>query len=121
MAQRRSQTYWALPLSPFLQVMFLFTDAHVANEGFLELINNMLTSGMIPALYDDGEKDALVAGIREEVCPPPASLVHFSTHTSHQQVLACATCKKHYRICATSQICLPGNLLYITYSHAKDV
>lgn len=26
-------------------VMFLFTDAHVAEEGFLELINNMLTSG----------------------------------------------------------------------------
>lgn len=50
-----------------LQVMFLFTDAHVANESFLELINNMLTSGMIPALYDDGEKDALIAGIREEV------------------------------------------------------
>ena len=47
--------------------MFLFTDAHVANESFLELINNMLTSGMIPALYDDGEKDALIAGIREEV------------------------------------------------------
>jgi hypothetical protein len=33
--------------------MFLFTDAHVADEGFLELVNNMLTSGMVPALYDD--------------------------------------------------------------------
>lgn len=50
-----------------LQVMFLFTDAHVANESFLELINNMLTSGMIPALYDDGEKEGLISGIREEV------------------------------------------------------
>ena len=40
--------------------MFLFTDAHVADEGFLELINNMLTSGMVPALYDDSEKDGLV-------------------------------------------------------------
>ena len=47
--------------------MFLFTDAHVANESFLELINNMLTSGMIPALYDDGEKESLISGIREEV------------------------------------------------------
>ena len=47
--------------------MFLFTDAHVANESFLELINNMLTSGMIPALYDDGEKEGLISGIREEV------------------------------------------------------
>lgn len=42
------------------KVMFLFTDAHVADEGFLELINNMLTSGMVPALYDDNEKDSLV-------------------------------------------------------------
>ncbi|DBA95316.1 TPA: Dynein heavy chain cytoplasmic [Trebouxia sp. C0006] len=48
------------------KVMFLFTDAHVANESFLELINNMLTSGMIPALYDDGEKESLISGIREE-------------------------------------------------------
>eukprot|EP00967_Tisochrysis_lutea_P095258 scaffold138813_cov19-Tisochrysis_lutea.AAC.1 len=42
------------------KVMFLFTDAHVADEGFLELINNMLTSGMVPALYDDSEKDGLI-------------------------------------------------------------
>lgn len=28
------------------KMIFLFTDAHVAEEGFLELINNMLTSGM---------------------------------------------------------------------------
>lgn len=26
-------------------MIFLFTDGHVAEEGFLELINNMLTSG----------------------------------------------------------------------------
>merc|ERR1719409_837121 len=26
------------------KVMFLFTDNHVADEGFLELVNNMLTS-----------------------------------------------------------------------------
>jgi dynein heavy chain len=36
---------------------FLFTDAHVIEEGFLELINNMLTIGMVPALFDeDGKK-----------------------------------------------------------------
>lgn len=28
------------------KMIFLFTDAHVAEEGFLELINNMLTSGV---------------------------------------------------------------------------
>ena len=32
-------------------VAFFFSDAHVAEEGFLELVNNMLTSGMVPALY----------------------------------------------------------------------
>ena len=47
--------------------MFLFTDAHVADEGFLELVNNMLTSGMVPALYDNAEKDGLTAGVAEEV------------------------------------------------------
>ena len=47
-------------------VMFLFTDAHVADESFLELVNNMLTSGMVPALYTEDEKDKLVDNIREE-------------------------------------------------------
>ncbi len=50
------------------RIMFLFTDAHVADEGFLELINNMLTSGMVPALYDGGEKDGLISSVRAEVC-----------------------------------------------------
>ena len=49
------------------RVMFLFTDSHVAHEGFLELINNMLTSGMVPALYAEDEKDALVGAVRDEV------------------------------------------------------
>jgi dynein heavy chain len=31
-------------------VLFLFTDAHVIEEGFLELVNNLLTIGMVPAL-----------------------------------------------------------------------
>lgn len=36
---------------------FLFTDAHVLEPGFMELINNMLTVGMVPALFDeDGKK-----------------------------------------------------------------
>ena len=48
-------------------MVFLFTDAHVADEGFLELINNMLTTGMVPALYDDGEKDACINSVRDEV------------------------------------------------------
>ncbi|XP_073386148.1 dynein-1-alpha heavy chain, flagellar inner arm I1 complex isoform X3 [Physcomitrium patens] len=46
-------------------VVFLFTDAHVASEGFLELINNMLTSGMVPALFKEEEKDGIINQVRE--------------------------------------------------------
>ncbi|XP_074410515.1 dynein axonemal heavy chain 10 isoform X7 [Zonotrichia albicollis] len=47
-------------------VVFLFTDGHVAEESFLELINNMLTSGMVPALYADDEKDTILTQIGDE-------------------------------------------------------
>ncbi|XP_058707745.1 dynein axonemal heavy chain 10 [Poecile atricapillus] len=47
-------------------VVFLFTDGHVAEESFLELINNMLTSGMVPALFADDEKDSILTQIGEE-------------------------------------------------------
>ena len=48
-------------------VTFLFTDAHVVEEGFLELINNILTTGMVPALYESDERDALINSVRKEV------------------------------------------------------
>ena len=48
------------------KMVFLFTDQHVVEEGFLELINNMLTSGMVPALYADDEKESIVGTVREE-------------------------------------------------------
>ncbi|KAM5191717.1 dynein axonemal heavy chain 10 [Mantella aurantiaca] len=48
------------------KMIFLFTDAHVAEEGFLELINNMLTSGMVPALFPDEEKESVLSQIRDE-------------------------------------------------------
>ena len=47
-------------------VAFFFSDAHVAEEGFLELINNMLTAGMVPALYEESEKDGIVGNVRDE-------------------------------------------------------
>ncbi|KAM4891097.1 dynein axonemal heavy chain 10 [Sylvia borin] len=47
-------------------IVFLFTDGHVAEESFLELINNMLTSGMVPALYADDEKESILTQIGEE-------------------------------------------------------
>ncbi len=39
---------------------FLFTDAHVVQEGFLEYVNNILTVGMVPALFADDEKEPLL-------------------------------------------------------------
>ena len=47
-------------------VAFFFSDAHVAEEGFLELVNNMLTAGMVPALYEESEKDGLISGVRDQ-------------------------------------------------------
>uniref|UniRef100_UPI00398F6830 dynein axonemal heavy chain 10 isoform X2 n=1 Tax=Pristiophorus japonicus TaxID=55135 RepID=UPI00398F6830 len=47
-------------------IVFLFTDAHVAEEGFLEMINNMLTSGIVPALFADEEKENILAQMRDE-------------------------------------------------------
>uniref|UniRef100_A0A8C2U8V4 Dynein axonemal heavy chain 10 n=1 Tax=Coturnix japonica TaxID=93934 RepID=A0A8C2U8V4_COTJA len=47
-------------------IVFLFTDGHVAEESFLELINNMLTSGMVPALFADDEKDSILNQIGDE-------------------------------------------------------
>ena len=42
------------------KMVFLFGDQHVMEEGFLELVNNMLTSGMVPALFADDEKEGIV-------------------------------------------------------------
>ncbi|KAL7986703.1 hypothetical protein Chor_012986 [Crotalus horridus] len=47
-------------------IVFLFTDVHVAEEGFLELINNMLTSGIVPALFADDERDNILSQITQE-------------------------------------------------------
>ncbi|XP_053136194.1 dynein axonemal heavy chain 10 [Hemicordylus capensis] len=47
-------------------MIFLFTDAHVAEEGFLELINNMLTSGIVPALFPDDEREGILSQITSE-------------------------------------------------------
>ncbi|NXE97067.1 DYH10 protein, partial [Menura novaehollandiae] len=47
-------------------MVFLFTDGHVAEESFLELINNMLTSGMVPALFADDERDSILSQVGEE-------------------------------------------------------
>lgn len=37
--------------------VFMITDSDVADEGFLELVNNILTIGMVPSLIPEEEKD----------------------------------------------------------------
>lgn len=49
------------------KVVFLFMDGHVKEEGFLELINNMLASGMVPALFPEEEKEPLYASVGGDV------------------------------------------------------
>ncbi|KAJ1617774.1 dynein heavy chain and region D6 of dynein motor-domain-containing protein [Pavlovales sp. CCMP2436] len=52
---------------PNKAVAFLFTDSHVAEEGFLELINNLLAAGIVPALYEEAERDGIINNVRDEV------------------------------------------------------
>ena len=47
--------------------VFLMTDAQVADEKFLVLINDLLASGEIPDLYADDEVEGIIAGVRNEV------------------------------------------------------
>nr|CCC47395.1 putative dynein heavy chain, fragment [Trypanosoma vivax Y486] len=49
------------------KVVFLFMDRHVKEEGFLELINNMLASGIVPALFTEEEKEPLYNSVLAEV------------------------------------------------------
>ncbi|EPY23032.1 hypothetical protein STCU_07926 [Strigomonas culicis] len=49
------------------KTVFLFTDGHVKEEGFLELINNMLASGMVPALFAEEEKEPLYNAVAADV------------------------------------------------------
>ncbi|PZC71734.1 hypothetical protein B5X24_HaOG212562 [Helicoverpa armigera] len=46
------------------KTVFLFTAAQILEEGFLEFINNILMIGMIPALFCDDEKDAIINAVR---------------------------------------------------------
>lgn len=48
-------------------IVFLMTDAQVAEERFLVLINDMLASGEIPDLFTDDEVENIVGTLRNEV------------------------------------------------------
>ncbi|KAA6400436.1 MAG: putative Dynein heavy chain [Streblomastix strix] len=48
------------------EVVFLFTDQHVVDASFLEYIKSILTSGMVPALYAEDEKDYIIRELSED-------------------------------------------------------
>jgi len=47
--------------------VFLMTDAQVADEKFLVLINDLLASGEIPDLFADDDVENIINGVRNEV------------------------------------------------------
>lgn len=49
-----------------LGIVFLMTDAQVANEQFLVLINDMLASGEVPDLFAEDEVENIIAGCWEK-------------------------------------------------------
>ncbi|MBZ3875864.1 Dynein heavy chain 11, axonemal [Sciurus carolinensis] len=50
-----------------MPTVFLLTDAHVLDESFLVLINDLLASGEISDLFSDEDADKIISGIRNEV------------------------------------------------------
>lgn len=47
------------------RIVFVFTSAHIIDENFLELVNNMLMTGLVPGLFNDEERDAIVTSCRD--------------------------------------------------------
>ncbi|XP_029686913.1 dynein axonemal heavy chain 9 isoform X2 [Takifugu rubripes] len=48
--------------------MFLMTDAQVADEKFLVLVNDLLASGEIPDMFPDEEVEHIIGSVMPEVC-----------------------------------------------------
>ena len=49
---------------PPLQVAFIFTDAEVREEAFLEYINQLLATGEVAGLFGRDEVDGIVNDVR---------------------------------------------------------
>ncbi|ESO12478.1 hypothetical protein HELRODRAFT_155577 [Helobdella robusta] len=50
-----------------LGMVLLMTDAHIIDERFLVLINDLLASGEIPDLFTEDDLDIIVTGVRNDV------------------------------------------------------
>lgn len=48
-------------------MVFLLTDAQIADERFLVLVNDLLASGEIPDLFTDDEVESICSGVKNEV------------------------------------------------------
>ncbi|XP_076299453.1 dynein axonemal heavy chain 10-like [Lasioglossum baleicum] len=48
------------------RIVFLFTSSNIVHESFLELVNNMLMTGVVPSLFSDEEKDEIVNLCRDK-------------------------------------------------------
>lgn len=46
--------------------VFLITDTQICHESFLEDINNILNSGMVPNLFESDDYEQVILGIRDE-------------------------------------------------------
>ncbi|RKO97568.1 hypothetical protein CAUPRSCDRAFT_10766 [Caulochytrium protostelioides] len=53
-------------VSQGITTVFMFTDAHVVQESFLESINTMLTTGMVSSIYEDDEREGIINQFRDE-------------------------------------------------------
>ncbi|VDO04672.1 unnamed protein product [Rodentolepis nana] len=43
--------------------LFIFNDTHIRNEGFLEFVNNILTTGCLVSLFGDEDKEAIINNV----------------------------------------------------------
>ncbi|XP_050527907.1 dynein axonemal heavy chain 10 [Daktulosphaira vitifoliae] len=48
------------------QSVFFFNQSQIVEEGFLEIINNILTIGIVPALFTEEEKDGIINQVRKD-------------------------------------------------------
>lgn len=62
------------------RIVFLFTGAHVADESFLELVNNMLMTGVVPALFSDEDKDEIVNSCRSQAVEAGFGVTRFGSN-----------------------------------------
>lgn len=71
-------------------IMFLMTDAQVANEQFLVLINDLLASGEVADLFPDDEIENILAGVRNEVLI--FNVISFINHVGRYLRTSFTTC-----------------------------